>query len=96
MEWYKYRLMVRGNAREDNYLHRFGKLFQQFIVDMYAKMEANRLGFIRHNQNRLRADLYRNVVDAMHVGDNDMATVGKRVILPSSFIGTCNSYTKMP
>ncbi|KAG2215259.1 hypothetical protein INT45_004236 [Circinella minor] len=87
IEWYKYRLMIHGNGREDNYLHRFGKLFQQFIVDMYAKMEDNRLGFIRHNQNRLRADLYRNVADAIHVGDNDMTTVGKRVILPSSFIG---------
>ena len=80
--------MIRGNGREDNYLHRFGKLFQQFIVDMYAKIEANRLGFIRHNQNRLRADLYHNVTDAMHVGDNDMTTVGKHVILPSSFIGS--------
>lgn len=87
MEWYKYRIMVRSNA-DRHYLHCFGKLFQRFIVDMYAKMEANRLGFIRHNQNRLRADLYRNVADAMNVGDNDMATVGNSVILPSSFIGS--------
>ncbi|KAG2227435.1 hypothetical protein INT45_007460 [Circinella minor] len=81
MEWYKYRLMVGGKPREDNYLHRSGKLFQQYIVDMYAKMEANRLGFICHNQSRLRAALYRNVADAMH------GNCGKHVILPSSFIG---------
>ena len=87
MEWYKYRLMIRGN-NDGNDLHRFGRLFQQFIVDMYAKMETNRLSYIRLNQNRLRRDLYHNVADAVNLDDNNMASIGRRVILPSSFIGS--------
>ena len=87
MEWYKYRLMIRGND-DGNDLHRFGRLFQQFVVDMYAKMESNRLSYIRQNQNRLRRDLYRNVADAVNLDDTNMASIGRRVILPSSFIGS--------
>ena len=49
MEFYKYRLMVRIDNNNTNNLHRFGKLFQQFIVDMYAKLESNHLGYIRYN-----------------------------------------------
>ena len=89
MDWYKYRLMYRGkdDDEERNDLHRFGKLFQQYVVDMYAKMESNRLHYIRHNQGRLRSDLYSGVVDAVNLGDSDMQQVGRRVILPSSFTG---------
>ena len=79
--------MIRGND-DGNDLHRFGRLFQQFVVDMYAKMESNRLSYIRQNQNRLRRDLYRNVADAVNLDDTNMASIGRRVILPSSFIGS--------
>jgi hypothetical protein len=37
----------------------FGKrLFQQFAVDTYIKIESNRLDYQRRNQDRIRADLY--------------------------------------
>ena len=42
--------------------------FNSLLFDMYAKMEADSLGFIVHNQNRWPGDLYRNVTDAMNVG----------------------------
>ena len=82
--------MYRGqdNDPQRNDLHRFGKLFQQYVVDMYAKIESLRLRWIRHNQAKLRSDLYSGVVDAMHLGDNDMSSVGRKVILPSSFKGS--------
>ncbi|KAG2210393.1 hypothetical protein INT45_005489 [Circinella minor] len=76
MQWYKYCFMFRGN-NDENELHYFGKLFQQYIVDMYAKMESNRLLYIRLNQSRLRSDLYSNVADAVLLGDNDMGNVGR-------------------
>ena len=37
-------------------LHLAGKLFQQFAVDAYVKIEGQRPDFIRHNQNQLRAE----------------------------------------
>ncbi|AQK40167.1 hypothetical protein ZEAMMB73_Zm00001d023823, partial [Zea mays] len=45
------------------------RLFQQFAVDTYIKIESSRLDFIRKNQDRLRADLYQGLVDTMLDGD---------------------------
>ena len=39
-----------------------GRLFQQYIVDMYAKIESSRLNYLRFNQANIRADLYQGVV----------------------------------
>jgi hypothetical protein len=35
------------------------RLFQQFAIDTYMKIESSRLDFIRNNQDTVRADLYR-------------------------------------
>jgi hypothetical protein len=37
------------------------------------------------NQKKLRADLYQGLQDAITAGDNSVATIGQRIILPSSF-----------
>lgn len=61
MQYYSSRLMIREGyqqnlPREQQIsLHSFGKLFHQYIVDMYAKMEQQRLNYIRFNQDLLRA-----------------------------------------
>ena len=34
------------------------KLFQQYAVDVYVKIEGQRLAFIRNNQNKLRSEQY--------------------------------------
>jgi hypothetical protein len=74
--------------RNDNHsLHLYGKLFHQYIVDMYAKIEQGRLSFIKENQSSLRAELYRGLEDAMTGDDRNPRTIGLKVILPSSFIG---------
>ncbi|AQL03309.1 hypothetical protein ZEAMMB73_Zm00001d045848 [Zea mays] len=62
------------------------RLFQQFAVDTYIKIENSRLDFIRKNQDRLRADLYQGLVDSMLDGDIRAEKVGKRT-LSTSFIG---------
>ena len=66
----------------------FGKrLFQQFAVDTYIKIESSRLDYIRNNQNEIRADLYQGLVDSLHAGESQADSVGKRTILGTSFIG---------
>ena len=45
MQFYRYRLMVHG-GETFNIIHRLGRLFQQYIVDMYLKIEAERLYFL--------------------------------------------------
>lgn len=44
---YCYHIMVRHN--NSNHLLRYGILFNQYIVDQYAKIEFESLAFIRHN-----------------------------------------------
>ena len=47
-----------------------------------------RLNYLKLNQNNLRADLYKGVVDALNKDDNASAKdIGKTTILPSSFTG---------
>ncbi|WVZ94394.1 hypothetical protein U9M48_040292 [Paspalum notatum var. saurae] len=63
------------------------RLFQQFAVDTYIKIESSRLDYIRNNQEWLRADLYQGLVDSLHAGEGRANAVGKRTVLLTSFIG---------
>ena len=45
MKLYAFRFMIRSSP-DFNTLHRFRKLMQQFVVDMYAKVETERLRFV--------------------------------------------------
>lgn len=67
------------------------KLFQQFCVDGYMMMETQRLGWFIRNQPLLRTSNYKAIDDAIRSGvveaDDDAGNVGKRLVLPSSFVG---------
>jgi len=60
-------------------------LFHQYVVDAFTTIEEERLRWVRQNQTVLRADLYKNVCDAVMRGDTIAAATGKRIVLPSSF-----------
>ncbi|XP_057426365.1 uncharacterized protein LOC130719774 [Lotus japonicus] len=61
------------------------RLFQQFVVDAYTMIEANRLSYIRFNQKTIRADYLNGVAETIEKGETDPSSVGKRIILPPSF-----------
>ncbi|XP_056697313.1 uncharacterized protein [Spinacia oleracea] len=82
-EYYAYKLQIRPC----NMLLRAGRCFQQYIVDMYVKIENTRLDFFRKNQQTIRADLYQGILDTVESGENSAANVGHRVVLPPSFLG---------
>jgi hypothetical protein len=84
MNYFAYRLQIRSN--EATTLHYYGRLFQQWIVDMYTVIEQARLNYLRFNQKQIRAELYNGLQDAMVSGDST-TNVGQRIILPSSFTG---------
>ena len=71
-----------------NCLHHSGRLWQQYIVDTWAKVELNRLIYNRTHQAELRADLYKGVQDTLNKGDGDVSNSGRAVILPATF--TCS------
>ncbi|GFX48927.1 helitron_like_N domain-containing protein [Trichonephila clavipes] len=63
MNYYLYRLMIRQNA--ENHILKCRQLFHQYIVDMYAKIETERLLYIRLNQTELRSEQYIHLRDAI-------------------------------
>lgn len=64
-----------------------GRLFQQFIVDCYTMIESQRLQYIRLNKKIIKCDILNGLQEVVQRGDNEAASVGKRIILPPSFTG---------
>jgi len=77
--------MIRKD--EDNYILKCLQLFHQYIVDMYAKIESERLLFIRLNQTKLHSEQYIHLRDAV-VNDGNTTNVRRLTILPSSHAGS--------
>ncbi|KAI9123500.1 hypothetical protein K1719_004800 [Acacia pycnantha] len=84
-EFFSYRLMTRLN--EISTMLHASRLLQQFIVDGYTMIESQRLLWVRTHQKELKVDLYQGLADAVLSGETNGATIGKRIILPSSFTG---------
>ncbi|XP_073955775.1 uncharacterized protein isoform X1 [Choristoneura fumiferana] len=85
MNFYSYRLMIREG--EVNHILMCQRLFHQFAVDMYVKIETERLTYIRLNQQQLRSEEYIHLRDAINA-DGNANNVGKMTILPATYIGS--------
>ncbi|XP_063920386.1 uncharacterized protein LOC135135292 [Zophobas morio] len=85
MDFYAYRIMIR--AEQSNHILKCRHVFQQFIVDMYAKVESERLNYIRYNQSKLRVEDYFHLRDAI-ANDGTIGNIGQTVILPASYTGS--------
>ncbi|UYV71196.1 hypothetical protein LAZ67_8002131 [Cordylochernes scorpioides] len=77
----------RRNPGITNWSLAFGDLTHQILVDIYAKVESERLHYISAHQGQLRATEYINLLDAIRT-DRSHALIGRQVILPSSFVGS--------
>ncbi|GBN61787.1 hypothetical protein AVEN_227601-1 [Araneus ventricosus] len=84
MQFYACRMMQRST--DFNILLRSKGLFHQFIVDMYAKIESERLLYIRLNQRTLGVEQYAHLRDAV-MNDGNVADIGQLIIFSSSFSG---------
>ena len=75
-------------TRPNNYLLLGRRLFQQYLVDSYAKIECKRLQFILREQGQLyksrQLQRFRDII-LDNVGDAQ--NVGQKVILPASYCG---------
>jgi hypothetical protein len=66
----------------------FGRLFQQYIVDQYAKVESERLHWYRDNQDDFLTAHYQGLADAYVADDGTTPEdISRPTILPSSFTG---------
>ena len=92
IQFYACRLMIRKNLEgKDTSLlpHGAGLLFQQYVCDVYSRVEGQRLNWYRLNQKNLRVELYDGLSDALQKPKFDLEKplLGTRVILPSSYPG---------
>ena len=85
MDYYAHQLMIREDSH--NFVLKCCSLLSQYVVDMYAKIETERLLFIRLNQRKLRVDEYIHLRDAV-ANDADPSNIGQQFILPSTFTGS--------
>ncbi|UYV73842.1 hypothetical protein LAZ67_11001095 [Cordylochernes scorpioides] len=85
-------MAIKQDRKQDHRRYnnpRVSELTQQFIVDAYVKIEANRLNYVRMNQKDLRVEDY--CVVQQHLENRAIQNgipIGKMVILPSSFEGS--------
>lgn len=83
-EYYCYKFQMR-NDDEDELLHT-DRLFQQYSVDEYIKLETQRLDFVSFNQDLFRMDVLQGLIDVLRLGERDASNIGKQMFLPDSFI----------
>ncbi|XP_019230428.1 PREDICTED: uncharacterized protein LOC109211349 isoform X1 [Nicotiana attenuata] len=84
-EYYCYKLQIRENDKNE-VLH-CGRLFQQFIVDKFIKLETQRLYFYFFNQDLFRIDMLQGIIDFLRLGETEASRIGKKTFLPVTFIG---------
>ncbi|XP_045792116.1 uncharacterized protein LOC123886886 [Trifolium pratense] len=82
MDWLSFRIQMRKSEAKTLLCSR--RLFQQFLVDGFTMMEAERLSFVRNNQSTLRVGKYQR----LNASTESQSKSGKRVVLPSSFVGS--------
>ncbi|XP_060516472.1 uncharacterized protein LOC132695932 isoform X2 [Cylas formicarius] len=95
-DFYQHRLMVRDGIF--SILHNSAKLFQQYVVDTYVKIESQELWWYRTNQRQVRTTYYNRLIDYVRrrvaeAGPN--ARIGRITILPAAFKGSCRGQNKL-
>jgi hypothetical protein len=87
IRYFAFRLFARRN--EFSTILRGGRLMQQYIVDAFASVDQSRLRYYLLNQRKIWASVYNGLEDAISNRDDDvdLNELGRRCILPSSYIG---------
>ncbi|XP_070028974.1 uncharacterized protein [Nicotiana sylvestris] len=84
-EYYCYKFQLRDN--ETNEVLHCGRIFQQFIVDVYIKLETQRLDFFSFNPDLFRIEVLQGLLDVLRCGEREASKIGKKTFLPVTFIG---------
>lgn len=79
--------IIQERPNKFSLIHNSRRLFQQFLVDIFTMIETERMYFVRKKQKILRCASYENLSNQLDNGNQDASTIGKRILLPSSFTG---------
>jgi hypothetical protein len=72
--------------------HHGKALFQELIDDLWLCVDRGRLEFFRTHQTQIKADMYSGVTESIR---EDTEVKGKRIILPSTYIGSPRSMCQL-
>ncbi|GJS47128.1 putative reverse transcriptase domain-containing protein [Tanacetum coccineum] len=88
-DWFHEKIPYHTNrgTRKRGYVSMKEYSAYQYLVYAYTAVEEQRLQWTRNNQDTLRVDLYHNLNDAFTRGDTNAEGLGKRIVLPRTFIG---------
>ena len=89
-EFYRYVLQIRYQS--GNFILKSKRLAQQYACDQFAKIEGERLKYIKLHQTEIRADKYKGLLDA--IDNDDSINAGKKVILPPTVYGSPRFYAE--
>jgi hypothetical protein len=82
--YYRYLIYTRSNTF--NIKYRGGRLFQQWLVDVQAAVERERLDYLDIYQSDLRIENYYNLQERLGQDTANPAAIGKVAILPFFFL----------
>ena len=94
LEFYRFHMQVRDGF---NTLLKSRRLYQEWLCDMWSKIEGSRLTFIRSNQDKLRIEQYSGLQDSLSLANSvienknpqatetEKAKIGQMIVLPASF-----------
>ncbi|KAI5412414.1 hypothetical protein KIW84_057184 [Lathyrus oleraceus] len=85
-EWFAFR--IHSISNEAQTILRLRRLYQQFLVDGFTMMELEKLRWFIKNQSKLKVGKYHYLTYARSNGHTHGAKTGKRVMLPSSYVGS--------
>ena len=89
-QFYAFHIQVRKD--NFNIVLRCHKLSQQYLADMYAKVERGRLNWVYLNQKTIKVEKYQGLIDAKDNGD--ISEAGKTTILPPTIVGSPRWYVE--
>ncbi|XP_075077583.1 uncharacterized protein LOC107786932 isoform X3 [Nicotiana tabacum] len=84
-EYYCYKFQIRDN--ETNEVIHCERIFQQFIVDIYIKLETQRLDSFSFNPDLFRIKVLQGLLDILRFGEREASKIGNKMFLPITFIG---------
>lgn len=81
------KFMLFQRTLRHSVLHAMGRLFLEYLVIQFAKIENSRLCYLERHQDHVRQDSYSNYADAIarRVG---LENIGIKTVLPASFHGS--------
>ena len=89
-DFYRHLFQVRQDS--DNFILKSRRLAQQYVCDMHAKIEGERLKYIALHQKEIRAEKYKGLLDVLD--SNDDLPPGRRIILPPTVYGSPRFYAE--